>query len=205
MQDADAALTGHGDGRPGLRDGVHRSRQQRNAEREVTGQPRRGVDLAGNDVRLARQEQDVVVRQAERSELVRNALFHEPMLLRRPQCWWPWPAWASSSSAGFSTTSVSVVSSSEAIEAALASAERVTLTGSMTPAASRSPYSPVAALKPWPARARPPWRPRRSPGRRRSRRSSAAARRRRRRTMRDAGRLVAGRGRGRRRAPPRRG
>ena len=44
-----------------------------------------------------------------------------------------------SSSSGFSTTSVSVVSSSEAIEAALASAERVTLTGSMTPSAYRSP------------------------------------------------------------------
>ena len=53
---------------------------------------------------------------------------------------------ASSSSSGFSTTSVSVVSSMPAIEAALTSAERVTLTGSMTPWATRSPYSPVAAL-----------------------------------------------------------
>ena len=58
---------------------------------------------------------------------------------------WLWP-WSSSSSAGFSTTEVSVVSSRPAIEAAFASAERVTLTGSMTPAAIRSMYSPVAAL-----------------------------------------------------------
>ena len=53
---------------------------------------------------------------------------------------------AGSSSSGFSTTRVSVVSSMPAIEAALTSAERVTLTGSRTPWATRSPYSPVAAL-----------------------------------------------------------
>ena len=52
----------------------------------------------------------------------------------------------SSSSSGFSTISVSVVSSMPAIEEALTSAERVTLTGSRTPWATRSPYSPVAAL-----------------------------------------------------------
>ena len=43
-----------------------------------------------------------------------------------------------------------MVSSNEAIDAALASAERVTFTGSITPAPIRSPYSPVAALKPLP-------------------------------------------------------
>ena len=47
---------------------------------------------------------------------------------------------ASSAGSFFSTTSVSVVSTIAAIEAALRSAERVTLTGSMTPAAIRSPY-----------------------------------------------------------------
>ena len=56
------------------------------------------------------------------------------------------PRRASSSCSGFSTTSVSVVSSMPAIEVALTSAERVTLTGSRMPWASRSPYSPVAAL-----------------------------------------------------------
>jgi hypothetical protein len=35
-----------------------------------------------------------------------------------------------------------------AIDAAFWSAERVTMAGSMTPAATRSPYSPVAALRP---------------------------------------------------------
>ncbi|CAM5710558.1 hypothetical protein SANTM175S_10454 [Streptomyces antimycoticus] len=50
----------------------------------------------------------------------------------------------------FSTTRVSVVRRREAMEAAFSRAERVTFTGSMTPALTRSPYSPVAALKPWP-------------------------------------------------------
>lgn len=51
----------------------------------------------------------------------------------------PWgeSAHLSSSSSFFSTTRVSVVSSREAMEAALASAERVTFTGSMTPASMR--------------------------------------------------------------------
>ena len=55
------------------------------------------------------------------------------------------------SSSFFSTTSASVVRSIAAIEAAFSSADRVTLTGSMTPAATRSTYSPVAAFRPWPA------------------------------------------------------
>lgn len=55
-------------------------------------------------------------------------------------------AYLSSSSSGLSTTRVSVVSSSEAMDAALASAERVTLTGSMTPASMRLTYSPVLAV-----------------------------------------------------------
>src|ERR1700759_1963800 len=68
-----------------------------------------------------------------------------------PQCGWlcPWPSAAGASfSSGFSTTRVSVVSSMPAIDAAFCTADRVTFTGSMTPWAARSPYSPVAALKP---------------------------------------------------------
>ena len=62
---------------------------------------------------------------------------------------WPWPPPAGSfSSSGISTTALSVVSTSAAIEAAFCRADRVTLAGSMTPALVRSPHSPVAALKP---------------------------------------------------------
>src|SRR5699024_6732730 len=55
-----------------------------------------------------------------------------------------------SSSSCFSTTRVSVVSTRPAIEAALRSALRATLTGSMMPASTRSTYSPVAAFRPCP-------------------------------------------------------
>src|SRR5699024_5631232 len=59
------------------------------------------------------------------------------------------PACASAdSSSGLSTMAVSVVSIIRATEQALTTAEWVTLTGSITPAETRSPYSPVAALKP---------------------------------------------------------
>ena len=49
---------------------------------------------------------------------------------------------------GLSATTASVVRNSAAMEAAFCSAERVTLAGSMMPAAIMSTYSPVAALRP---------------------------------------------------------
>ena len=53
---------------------------------------------------------------------------------------------ASFFSSGMSQTSASVVSSSEAIDAAFCSAERTTLVGSMTPAAIRSSNLSSCAL-----------------------------------------------------------
>ena len=55
---------------------------------------------------------------------------------------------AFSSLSGYSQTMASVVSSNEAIDAAFWSAARVTLVGSMTPSATRSPKLSVSALKP---------------------------------------------------------
>ena len=52
---------------------------------------------------------------------------------------------------GLSAMTASVVRNSAAIDAAFCSAERVTFAGSMMPAAMRSTYSPVAALRPQPA------------------------------------------------------
>ena len=49
---------------------------------------------------------------------------------------------------GLSATTASVVRKSAAMEAAFCSAVRVTLAGSMMPAAIMSTYSPVAALRP---------------------------------------------------------
>ncbi len=69
MQDADPAVAGHRDRHPRLGDGVHRARHERDAQRDLAGQPGGGVDLAGDDVGLARQEQDVVVGEPEQGEL----------------------------------------------------------------------------------------------------------------------------------------
>src|SRR5699024_1018238 len=63
------------------------------------------------------------------------------------------PAAASAPAAAFSglsATTDSVVRNRPAIEAAFCRAERVTLTGSLMPAASRSSYPPVTALRPNP-------------------------------------------------------
>src|SRR5262245_56881879 len=51
---------------------------------------------------------------------------------------------------GGSATIASVVRMFFAIEAAFCSAERVTMVGSMIPALTRSSYSPVSTLRPWP-------------------------------------------------------
>src|SRR5688572_25056227 len=62
----------------------------------------------------------------------------------------PGMAGAAFSFSGFSATTASVVRNSAAMLAAFCSAERVTLAGSTTPNLNMSPYSPVAAFRPWP-------------------------------------------------------
>src|SRR5436305_800320 len=52
---------------------------------------------------------------------------------------------------GISATIASVVRMFLAIDAAFCSADRVTIAGSITPAATRSSISPLAALRPWPS------------------------------------------------------
>ena len=58
-------------------------------------------------------------------------------------------AGAAAGGSGLLATTASVVRNRPAMEAAFCSAERVTLTGSVTPAASRSSYSLVAAFRPY--------------------------------------------------------
>ena len=58
------------------------------------------------------------------------------------------PGAAGAAFSGLSATTASVVRKRPAMLAAFCSAERVTLAGSMMPAAMRSTYSPVAALRP---------------------------------------------------------
>jgi len=58
----------------------------------------------------------------------------------------PIPGGAGTTACGALAITQSVINTSPAMEAAFCSATRVTLAGSITPSASRSPYSPVAAL-----------------------------------------------------------
>ena len=76
VQHADATLAGHGDRHAGLGDGVHGRRDERHAQRDVAGEAGGRVDVAGHDVGAAGQQQDVVVGQSERGELVGNAAGH---------------------------------------------------------------------------------------------------------------------------------
>ena len=68
VQDADAAVPGHRDRHPRLGDGVHGGRDERHPDRDLAGQPGRGVDLAGDDVGLAGLQQHVVVGQPQLGE-----------------------------------------------------------------------------------------------------------------------------------------
>ena len=79
VQHPDAALPGHGDRHPRLGHGVHRRRQQRHADGQLTGEARAGVDLGRDQVALAGQQQDVVEGQTQRGRTARasrRAGFH---------------------------------------------------------------------------------------------------------------------------------
>ena len=77
MHHAEAALAGHGDGHPGLGDGVHGRGEQRRLDGDALGDPGGRVGLGRDDVRVAGQQQDVVVRQADEAEGVVFGLGHE--------------------------------------------------------------------------------------------------------------------------------
>ena len=84
VQDAEAALAGHRDRHPRLGDGVHRGADQRHAQGDLAGQARRGVDLVGRQVGVARQQQHVVVGETEGGELLRNLHISQCTAVHRP-------------------------------------------------------------------------------------------------------------------------
>jgi hypothetical protein len=69
VQDADTALAGHGNGHARLGDGIHRAGDERDAEPAVAGDQRAGVRLTGHQLRVRRQQQHIVKRQAYRDKL----------------------------------------------------------------------------------------------------------------------------------------
>ena len=60
VDDAEAALLGHGDGHRRLGDRIHGGAQKRHVERDVAGEPRGHVDLRRQHARIARHQQHVV-------------------------------------------------------------------------------------------------------------------------------------------------
>ncbi len=60
VDDAEPAFLGDGDREAGLGDRVHRRGHERQVEADAAGEARRQVDLAGQHVRVRRDEQDVV-------------------------------------------------------------------------------------------------------------------------------------------------
>ncbi len=70
VQHARTALAGHGNGHTGLGDGVHRRGQERDTQVDAAREPGAGIGVAGLQVRVARQQQDVVVGESWRQDLV---------------------------------------------------------------------------------------------------------------------------------------
>ena len=70
VEDAEPALTRHGDRHSRLGDRVHGRRDQRHLQRDLPRETRGGVDVRRRHVGRPRQQEDVVVGQTERGELL---------------------------------------------------------------------------------------------------------------------------------------
>ncbi len=68
VQHADAAVTGHGDRHVGFGDGVHCGGDRRDLHRDVAGEVSGGVHLGRDDIRLVRQQQHIVIGEAQLCE-----------------------------------------------------------------------------------------------------------------------------------------
>jgi hypothetical protein len=60
MDDAHAALLGHGDGEAGLGDGIHGCGEQRGVQRDVAGELGLSADLGGDDIAVCGNEKYIV-------------------------------------------------------------------------------------------------------------------------------------------------
>ena len=60
VDDADAAFLGQGNGQGGLRDRIHGRRDDRDIDRDIAGQVGARIRLAGHEIALARDEQDII-------------------------------------------------------------------------------------------------------------------------------------------------
>ncbi len=73
VDDANAAVLGHGNREGRLGDGIHcRALRQRHVQRDVPGRSRCHVDLARHDRRVSRHQQDIVEGQGSREVVMRS-------------------------------------------------------------------------------------------------------------------------------------
>ena len=70
VDDAEATDAGHGDRHPGFGHGVHRCGDERNVELDLPGQPGGGGGFGGDDIGVAWQEEDIVIRESRQRERI---------------------------------------------------------------------------------------------------------------------------------------
>jgi hypothetical protein len=80
VDDADAALAGHADGRLGLRHGVHGGTDDGNIHRDAVRELRPRVHVLGQDRGLGRDEQQIVKGQGHFDFLVYHGFLQNPFL-----------------------------------------------------------------------------------------------------------------------------
>ena len=68
VQHADTTVTSHGDGHLGLGHGIHGSGEDRGLHHDLASQMSAGVHFGGNDIRLVRQQQHIIISKAELGE-----------------------------------------------------------------------------------------------------------------------------------------
>ena len=90
VQDADAALAGHGDGHPGLGHGVHGRRRQGYVEPDPAGELGASADLRGDDVGLVGLQQHIVEREPQRRKGAGYSCSGQFVLHRVTSRWSAW-------------------------------------------------------------------------------------------------------------------
>ena len=71
VQHADTTLASHGNGHAGLGHGIHGGRGKRDAEADIAGKLRAGIDLGRHDIGFGGQQEHIVKGQAAQGYLVR--------------------------------------------------------------------------------------------------------------------------------------
>src|SRR5204862_6272064 len=78
VDEPEAALLRHGDGRPRLGDGVQRRADERDSEPDVAGELSTYIDLPRKDVALVRQQENVVELEGKRHVGIDHPLSGKP-------------------------------------------------------------------------------------------------------------------------------